>query len=328
VLTLLVDKGGFYIKNIKFSRYEENKTITAIISTIKPSTTINVGDTPVITVPSRSTTGATTIDHVDVYANNLLIGTMTEAPYKFEFVPNEKGSYSIVAIATGSNGKCRTSAAKTMKVNGKRVPYKTVSLPGTIEAENFDKGGEGLSFHDSDADDQGGAGYRTDNEGIDIVKTGSRYVLGYTAANEWTEYTVNVTQAGKYSYEATVSSGTTGSGFTIGLKNGSSITSLAKVNVPKTADNSWDTYTTVKGNLSTALKEGQQILRFTINGANCNIDKVKFECTEPADGIMTQTAAPTNATVYNLYGVPVGTTAGWQSLPRGLYIVNGRKVKK
>jgi hypothetical protein len=189
-------------------------------------------------------------------------------------------------------------------------------------------GGESLSFKDSDADDQGGAGYRTDNEGVDIVKSGNRYVLGYTVADEWTEYTVNVTQAGKYSYEATVSSGTTGSGFTIGLKNGSSITSLAKVNVPKTADNSWDTYTTVKGNLSTALKEGQQILRFTINGANCNIDKVKFECTEPADGIMTQTAAPTNPTVYNLYGVPVGTTAGWQSLPRGLYIVNGRKVKK
>ena len=328
VLTLLVDKGGFYIKNIKFSRYEENKTIISIISNIKPSTTINVGDTAVITVTSRSNSSATTVDHVDVYANNLLIGTLNKAPYKFEFVPNEKGAYSIVAIATGTDGKCRTSAAKAMTVNGKRIPYKTVSLPGTIEAEDFDMGGESLSFKDSDADDQGGAGYRTDNEGVDIVKSGNRYVLGYTVADEWTEYTVNVTQAGKYSYEATVSSGTTGSGFTIGLKNGSSITSLAKVNVPKTADNSWDTYTTVKGNLSTALKEGQQILRFTINGANCNIDKVKFECTEPADGIMTQTAAPTNATVYNLYGVPVGTTAGWQSLPQGLYIVNGRKVKK
>ena len=55
---------------------------------------------------------------------------------------------------------------------------------------------------------------------------------------------------------------------------------------------------------------------------------MKFECTEPIDGILVQTAQPTNATVYNIYGVKVGTTSSWQSLPRGIYIVNGRKVTK
>ena len=35
-----------------------------------------------------------------------------------------------------------------------------------------------------------------------------------------------------------------------------------------------------------------------------------------------------DANIYNLYGVKVGTKADWQSLPRGLYIVNGRKVTK
>ena len=146
--------------------------------------------------------------------------------------------------------------------------------------------------------------------------------LGYTAANEWTEYTVNVTEAGKYAYEATVSSGTTGSGFTIGLVGTTgSVTSLAKVNVPQTASNSWDTYTVVRGNISTALTEGQKILRFTINGAQCNIDKVEFKCTESAGIVQPITADQTGA-VYNLYGVKVDDNY------RGIVIINGKKVIK
>src|SRR5438552_2565558 len=43
------------------------------------------------------------------------------------------------------------------------VPY---PIPGTIEAENFDKGGEGVAYHDTDAANLGGQ-YRT-TEGVDI----------------------------------------------------------------------------------------------------------------------------------------------------------------
>ena len=35
-----------------------------------------------------------------------------------------------------------------------------ISIPGTIEAENFDKGGEGVAYHDAEAANQGGQ-YRT-----------------------------------------------------------------------------------------------------------------------------------------------------------------------
>jgi hypothetical protein len=327
VICLNVEKGGFYINKITFSRYEEDPKTSVSVASLKPST-ISVGEKTTITVNASSTTS--TIDSVRVYANNLYLGTLTEAPYTLDFEPAEKGSYSIIAIATNADGKEKTSIAKTLKVNAQRTPYKgVINIPGIIQAENFDKGGEGLTFHDSDNENQGDANYRTDNEGVDLVKGNGGTALGYTAANEWTEYTVNVTQAGKYAYEATVSSGVTGSGFTIGLKSSTgSITNLAKVNVPQTGNNNWDTYKTVKGNLSTALQEGQQIIRFNINGQNCNIDKVKFECTEPVDGILVQTAQPTNATVYNIYGVKVGTTSSWQSLPRGIYIVNGRKVTK
>ena len=327
VLRFSVKSGtnAFNFDKIILRRVDVDNTMSVSIKADPSPAT--VGTATSITINASSATS--TIKDVKVYIDQVLTKTLATEPFTYSYIPSAKGSVKFTAIATDAEGRQSKIASYTLTVNAKRTAYKTVNLPGTIEAENFDKGGEGFTFHDSDSKDEGDAKYRTDNEGIDLVKGNGGTALGYTAANEWTEYTVNVTQAGKYAYEATVSSGVTGSGFTIGLKSSTgSITSLAKVNVPQTGNNNWDTYKTVKGNLSTALQEGQQIIRFTINGQNCNIDKVKFECTEPVDGILVQTAQPTNATVYNIYGVKVGTTSSWQSLPRGIYIVNGRKVTK
>jgi hypothetical protein len=40
------------------------------------------------------------------------------------------------------------------------------AIPGTIEAENYDLGGEGVAYHDTDATNNGGV-YRT-TEGVDL----------------------------------------------------------------------------------------------------------------------------------------------------------------
>ncbi len=320
VICLNIDKGGFYIKNLTFRRFEEDKSMTVTIASMTPST-IEIGDKTTIEVTAKSNTS--TIDHVKVYANNLLIGTMTEAPYKLEFEPKEKGSFTLSAVATDAEGKEKESAKRTLKVNGKRVAYKgAVNIPGTFEAENFDKGGEGMSFHDSDSEDEGKANYRTDNEGVDIVKGNGGYVIGYTAANEWLEYSVNVTEGGKYAYAATVSSGSTNSGFSLGLVKNGKVTSLAKVSVPQTGNNSWDTYKAVEGNLSTRLEAGEQILRITIDGAYCNIDKIELKLVE-GDGIeMVNADEQATGPTYNVVGMKVGDNY------KGIVIRNGRKVLK
>jgi hypothetical protein len=131
---------------------------------------------------------------------------------------------------------------------------------------------------------------------------------------------VNFTQPGKYSYEATVSSGATGSGFTIGLVENGKVTNLAKVNVPQTASNSWDTYKVVSGNLNKEFETGQQILRITINGAYCNIDKIELKST---NGIDDATAVQqVNGPSYNLMGMKVGADY------KGIVIKNGKKYLK
>lgn len=229
-----------------------------------------------------ATSTADNIERVNFYVEKQLVKSVTEAPFEATYKPAAKGSYNVVAEALTTDGKVSKEIKYTLKVNNKRTPYSgtAVKLPGTIQAENFDKGGEGLTFHDANSDAEGDAkSYRSDAEGLDLVKGNNGTVIGYTAANEWTEYTVNVTEPGEYTYEATVSSGVSNSSFRISLVNANgTLTTLANVTVPQTGNSDWGTYTVKEGKLLKNLAEGQQILRITITGANCNIDKLKFNC--------------------------------------------------
>ena len=157
-----------------------------------------------------------------------------------------------------------------------RLPYKSVSLPGTIQFEDFDMGLEGYTYHDSDEKKDGEAGYRSDCQGVDIVSGNGGYAIGYTLVNEWLEYTVNVTKAGTYSFEAVVASGATNASFTVSLMNNDTATQLCTVDIPQTAENDWGVYRTVSGDLSIPLEKGKQILRVTITGAYGNLDKMTF----------------------------------------------------
>jgi hypothetical protein len=87
------------------------------------------------------------------------------------------------------------------------------AVPGLIQAENFDTGGEGVAYHDmTTAND--GARYRT-ADAPDISDFGylddRTYAVGWNAPGEWLQYTVNVTTAGTYMLGARISS-TAGTG--------------------------------------------------------------------------------------------------------------------
>ena len=317
-LCLNIDKGGFCVKSLTFRRYEQDKSIKFTKFTVNP-TTIDLGETATIQAEAESPNS--TIASIKIFANDLLIGTITGAPFTMEFKPTEKGTYTITAVATDAEGRENASTSKkTLKVNGKREPYSgtPIAIPGIIQAENFDKGGEGLTFHDSDNTREGDTEYRKDGEGVDFVKGNGGTAIGYTAEKEWLEYSIDVQEAGTYQYVATVSSGTSGSGFSIGIqKNGGMIT-LAKVSVPQTGNNNWDTYKTVEGQLSQNLEVGQQIMRFTITGQQCNIDKVELRClTSGIHDINNDITITKDA--YDLFGRKVNDNY------KGIIIRNGKK---
>ena len=322
ILCLNTDKGGYYIKSLTIYPYAEDKTMTCTVS--KNKSTLEVGDVTTISVTASSKTS--TVAKVDIYASGLCIATLTEAPYTFDYVPVAYGTQAITAVVTDVDGKSKSSTVSNLTVKPKREPYNDViAIPGTLEAENYDKAGEGYSYHDTSTKNEGDASFRT-AEGVDIVNGNGGKAIGYTEVDEWMEYTVNVAEAGKYTCEAVVSSGVTGSKFTVQRKSGSSTTTLFTLEVPQTASNSWNTYKKIAVPTSTTnaapkaiqLPKGEYVLRITIKGKQCNIDKLIFKSV--STGIDDVKSDEQTGASYNLSGQKVDN--GY----RGIVIRNGKKI--
>jgi GH35 family endo-1,4-beta-xylanase len=316
IIRLNITGSSCNVDKIVFKKVSVDKNIkVAVTANPNPAT---VGVSTKISIEASSDNG---IASVKLYQNNgVLLKNITTAPYEYSIKPSSKGTLSYKVIAIDSVGNESEEKTISIKVNPKRTAYKTVSLPGTIQAENFDKGGADFTFHDSDTEDEGAVGYRSDNEGVDIVTGNGGHAIGYTANGEWLEYTVNVKTPGEYSFTATVSSGNDNSGFSISLVDGSKVTTLANVKVPKDANGSWDNYTTVKGKLSKHLDVGKQIIRITITGAYCNIDKIQFTNTLDTDVEMIIDTDSQVSESYNLYGIKVDSNY------KGVVVKDGEKI--
>src|SRR5690349_19409651 len=73
----------------------------------------------------------------------------------------------------------KTSGPVSLLLNAHAAPFSgtpytgtAITLPGRIEVENYDNGGEGVAYHDTTATNDGGA-YRA--EGVDVCTCGSPY---------------------------------------------------------------------------------------------------------------------------------------------------------
>jgi len=177
--------------------------------------------------------------------------------------------------ATGSNSL--VSAIKEVKdqrsgTGTQQLPYGgTVrSIPGTIEAEYYDTGGEGIAYHDLTSGNSGNV-FRTDNVDLEATTdTGGGYNVGWTQAGEWLEYTVNVTTAGAYSLKARVAATTTGKSLHVELDG---VNISGTINVPNTG--AWQTWQTVTVTTST-LGAGQKVLRIVMDTDGFNINSLTF----------------------------------------------------
>lgn len=185
-----------------------------------------------------------------------------------------------------------------------QAPYKTMmEFPGTIEAEDYDEGGQSVSYHDIDYTNEGGF-YRED--GVDIVKTDSisdEYAIGYTQTGEWLEYTVDVKKAGSYTIEAIVSSGLENSSFRLFL-DGEAVTDT--ILVPQGED--WDTYVSVKEETAN-LSSGIHVLRLLITGSYVNVDKMIFKDQETIEleNVTSNEGIPCGSfRIFNLLGIQKG----------------------
>jgi N-acetyl-anhydromuramyl-L-alanine amidase AmpD len=147
-----------------------------------------------------------------------------------------------------------------------------IVLPGKVEAEHYDYGGQDVSFNESDPVDMGGLGRPFD--GVDIATSGnqSTIVVGYIEPGEWLEYTVRVEEPGRYRLNARAATMWQNSPAFHVEFNGRDMTGPL---ITPLSEN-WHTYSTVVSE-DVELDSGEQVMRVVFDSGGLNLDYMELE---------------------------------------------------
>ena len=151
-------------------------------------------------------------------------------------------------------------------------PYTTHTLPGIIQAEDYDQGGADIAYVDTDSGNNGGV-YRNEDVDIEVSRdTGGGYNVGWMSNGEWLEYTLANVTAGTYDIRFRVASRNTTSNKTLTVElEGKPVGS---VSIPATGGwQSWQTVTLPEVSIPGG---SNQLLRLTIGGGSFNLNYVDF----------------------------------------------------
>ena len=236
------------------------------------------------------------------------------------------GSYAAVDSATNANGTTYSTLTITVKNPSTELPYNGTpqSIPGVIQGEYYDLGGQGLAYNDADASNNGGA-FRT-AESVDIenaADAGGGYDVGWINAGEWIKYIITVTQSGTYTMTARVASGTTGTKqFHIVLDSIGNSVALGTLTVPATGG--WQVWQTTAGVTTPYLSVGTDTLLVDIDVTGFNINYLSFTLNPTSTPLISSplTATGTAGTpfTYSISASNTPTSYNATNLPAGLSI--------
>lgn len=245
-----------------------------VVEITSPTNNASFDAPAAITVSATASDPDGTIANVEFYADNVLIGTANSSPYSIEWTNIPAGEYALTAVATDNEGAKTTAEPVAVLVEAVQYPYNGTPhpIPGRIEAEAYDEGGEGLAYHEVNEDgNEGGATFRNDE--VDIEVTGDidgDYNVGYILNGEWLEYTVEVASTGLYDLELRMARD--GANGVLHLEiDGEDISGT--INVPNTGG--WQDWETVTIN-DIQLEEGVQEIRVVFESNYMNLNYFSF----------------------------------------------------
>lgn len=166
------------------------------------------------------------------------------------------------------------------------------AVPGQVEAENFDNGGEGVGYHTGNPVNFTSGLYR--NTGVSIEPTGDAgggFDVGWLRAGDYLNYTVNVANAGNYDLAVRVANASAGGSFHVQIDGNS----FGSAIIPDTGG--FQVYTTVTLP-AISLTAGLHVVKLvmdtnSIYGFAGNLNWFKFT---PGSGLLGRTIS---GTVYN-----------------------------
>ena len=234
----------------------------------------SIGEAPAtVTLTAKATLPeGVSVKSIEFYQGSNLIETVTNEPFEVSVADLEIGKYEFSAVMTDNQGKTYNSAKKSFEVKAPQAPYNGVAsvLPGAVEMENYDEGGEGMAYHDSDDKNEGNS-YRK-SEGVDLEEfVKGQYALGWTKKGEWVEYTLEVKYDDEYTWTAYAASGSDGSSFKLYIDNEAISEAISVKN-----SGDWQTFREYTGKTG-SLSKGKHILKVGIEADYVNIDRVEFK---------------------------------------------------
>jgi Glycosyl hydrolases family 16/Carbohydrate binding module (family 6)/Ricin-type beta-trefoil lectin domain-like len=155
----------------------------------------------------------------------------------------------------------------------------SAAVPGTVQAENYDTGGQGVGYSVSSTNGTGN-NYRSDGVDLEVTTdTGGGYDLGWTASGQYFRYTVNVETAGAYTVTFRVSApGAVNDAFHLSNSSGTDLSGT--VNVPATGG--YQAWTNVTATVT--LPAGEQTLTLNQDNAAWNINYFSFASGSSSNG--------------------------------------------
>jgi hypothetical protein len=182
-------------------------------------------------------------------------------------------SFAVAAYDAAGNVSAKSNAVSAATPALASSPYTGTpfAIPGSFEAENFDRGGEGVAYHDN-VKGNSGRQYRT-SEDVDIVTStdplGGGYVVNNFETGEWLAYTVNVASSAQYDIELRVSSMFATGAFHVEI-DGKDVTGA--VTVPNTGG--WSIFQWV-GKKGVALTAGRHVLKIVARQQYFDLNSVR-----------------------------------------------------
>ncbi|MFD2727645.1 carbohydrate-binding protein [Hyunsoonleella rubra] len=203
-LKLNVQNGGFNLDKINIMAVPILEAPTFVM----PNDLDNIEPGNSIEVEASTTSAPENIASMELFVNDVLVRSIASAPFTWGYSGQNdtlleniaEGTYNLKLVLTDDRGRTKESTIIVTSTDYPTRPFLGTAhmVPGVIQIEDYDLGGSGLAFSDSSVGNSGGA-YRTEaGDDVDVAEGGTGFVTTGLSGNEYTRYTINVTESGRY----------------------------------------------------------------------------------------------------------------------------------
>lgn len=203
--------------------------------------------------------------------NNPTSFTVTQLPSTLSYNTTTKKITGTVPVGIHTIKISGTNASGTGEVRDIIFRGIDLKIPGIIQAEDYNTGGQNIGYYDKSIGNGGNFPYRDEDVDLRRMTTSPpEYAITHTIAGEWMKYTANVEQASNYSVKLRYATITANG--KINLKIDGALVA-GNINLPTTANmNTWNEVTFQIPTLSL----GTHVITVETVSGGFDLDRMEF----------------------------------------------------